>query len=319
MGSTITLLVREMKKRGMKLTPLDSTVLLIGLYEDTGHLSYPSTRSEDAAAAAYLLENSADLNVAARFLNPPYEEPQRDILFSMMKDTMTFQHKGYSVGLNIIKLDRKIPMLAGIVSMYRKIINTDAVFVILINDKKSSTVIGRSGVDRIDIGKIMKHFGGGGHPAAGSATVKSIDFDPEALKNEIIAKIQEDRTSGATIADLMSFPVSSVSPETPLKQVRDMMQEQKIRGILIIEDEKLLGIIVLWDFKKLKKDKQWYHPVKAFMIRDVATIPPNMAPSQAARIMVDKNIGHLPVEHKGRIIGIVTRTDILAYFYSLSG
>ncbi len=165
----------------------------------------------------------------------------------------------------------------------------------------------------------MKHFGGGGHPAAGSATVKSIDFDPEALKNEIIAKIQEDRTSGATIADLMSFPVSSVSPETPLKQVRDMMQEQKIRGILIIEDEKLLGIIVLWDFKKLKKDKQWYHPVKAFMIRDVATIPPNMAPSQAARIMVDKNIGHLPVEHKGRIIGIVTRTDILAYFYSLSG
>ncbi|MCF8057329.1 MAG: CBS domain-containing protein [Desulfocapsa sp.] len=165
----------------------------------------------------------------------------------------------------------------------------------------------------------MKHFGGGGHAAAGSTTVKTIEFDPEALKNEIIAQIQKNRTSGATIADLMSFPVSTVSPDTPMRQVRNMMQEQKIRGILVIAEEKILGIIVLWDFKKLKKEKQWNLPVKAFMIRTVETISPDMDPSQAARIMVDKNIGHLPVEHKGRIIGIVTRTDILSYFYSMSG
>jgi len=319
MGSTITLLVREMKNRGMKLTPLDSTVLLIGLYEDTGHLSYPSTRPEDAAAAAFLLENKADLNVTSAFLNPPYEEQQRNTLFSMVKDTMTFQHRGYSIGINVIKPDRKISMLAAIVSMYRKIINADAVFVILINDTKSCTIIGRSGVERIDIGKIMKHFGGGGHSAAGSATVKTIQLDPAAIKNELIAQVQENRTSGATVADLMSFPVSSVSPETPMKQVRDMMHEQKIHGVLIIEEQKLLGIIVLWDFKKLKFTRQWHHPVKAFMIRDVTTIPPDMNPSQATKIMVDKNVGHLPVEHDGRIIGIVTRTDVLSYFYSMSG
>ena len=86
-GATVTLLVREMKSRQMDLNPLVSTVLLIGLYEDTGHLSYPSTTAEDAAAASYLLDNGADLNVAAFFLNPPYEEVQRDILLSMMRDT----------------------------------------------------------------------------------------------------------------------------------------------------------------------------------------------------------------------------------------
>lgn len=56
-GATVTLMVREMKRRRMSLTPLDSTILLIGLYEDTGHLTYPSTKSEDAEAAAYLLKN----------------------------------------------------------------------------------------------------------------------------------------------------------------------------------------------------------------------------------------------------------------------
>ena len=69
-GATVTLLVREMKARGMSLNALASTVLLIGLYEDTGNLSFPSTTAEDAAAAAFLLDNQADLHVASFFLTP---------------------------------------------------------------------------------------------------------------------------------------------------------------------------------------------------------------------------------------------------------
>jgi nanoRNase/pAp phosphatase (c-di-AMP/oligoRNAs hydrolase) len=135
-GATVTLLVREMKARDMELNPLVSTVLLIGLYEDTGHLSYPSTQAEDAAAAAYLLQNGADLNVASVFLNPPYEEVQRDILFMMMQNSEEIKHNHRTIGINILKLEQKVPMLAAIVSMYRKIINADAVFVIIVNDEK---------------------------------------------------------------------------------------------------------------------------------------------------------------------------------------
>ena len=53
------------------------------------------------------------------------------------------------------------------------------------------------------------------------------------------------------------------------------------------------------------------------MARDVATIPPYYKPSQAAQLMIEKNIGHLPVSHNDKIIGIVTRTDILTYLYNL--
>ncbi len=316
-GATVTLLVREMKQRQMELNPLVSTVLLIGLYEDTGHLSYPSTQAEDAAAAAYLLANGADLNVASVFLNPPYEEEQRDILFTMMQGTERISHRHDSIGINIVELDRKVPMLAAIVSMYRKIINADAVFVIFINDETSSTVIGRSGIDRIDVGGILREFGGGGHPAAGSATVKCSHYAPNEIKEKIIDIIKHRKIRGATVADLMSFPVTIVDGSTPMHEIRAIMQREKIRGILVGNDQRLDGIIVLWDLKKLKRDSQWKSPVKAFMAREIITIPPDLLPSDAAQLMVKKNIGHLPVIHDGRVIGIVTRTDILTYFYGL--
>lgn len=316
-GATVTLLIREMKRREMDLNPLTSTVLLIGLYEDTGHLSFPSTRSEDASAVAYLLKNGADLNVATVYLNPPYEENQKDILFTMMQNTEKIKHNNYTVGINIIQLKQKVPMLAAIVSMYRKIINAEAVFIIFINDETSSTVIGRSGVDRIDIGGLLKKLGGGGHAAAGSATVKSKDNSPQEIKNKIVEFIKENRSSGAVIADLMSFPVTFVSPDTSMQKVRETMQEKKIRGILVGDENNLQGIIVVWDFKRLKQKKHWESSVKVFMVRDVATTKPGLQPSHVAQFMVKKNIGHLPVKHEGKIIGIITRTDILNYFYGM--
>jgi tRNA nucleotidyltransferase (CCA-adding enzyme) len=317
-GATVTLLVREMKQRGMRLNPLASTVMLIGLYEDTGHLSYPSTTAEDAAAAAYLLDNGADLNVASFFLNPPYEKLQRDILLTMIQNTEKISHQNLTIGINILEPDKKVPMLAAMVSMYRTIINADAVFVICVNDEKSCTIIGRSGAGRaIDVGQILKKFGGGGHPGAGSATTRNGDYEPIGIKRRLIDIIQQNKRSGETVADLMSFPVTFVEGSTPMRIVREMMRKQKIRGVLVGDEDNLEGIIVLWDLKKLTLEKQWRSPVKAFMARDVTTIAPDYKPAQAAQMMIEKNIGHLPVEHEGKIIGIVTRTDILTYYYGL--
>jgi tRNA nucleotidyltransferase (CCA-adding enzyme) len=316
-GATVTLLVREMKARGMSLNALASTVLLIGLYEDTGHLSFPSTTAEDAAAAAFLLENQADLHVASFFLTPPYEEIEKDILFTMMQNSETYQHLHYKIVFNTLNLRHKPPMLASIVSMYRKIISADAVFITVINDKKSCTVIGRSGVEVIDVGAILQVFGGGGHPAAGSATIKFAEYEQDEIRTKIIEQITTAKISGATVADLMSFPVTMVAGDTPMDAVRDIMQEQNIRGVLVGTPKNLEGIIVLWDLKKFTQEKQWRSPVKAFMARTVATIAPDVQPARAAQLMVEKNIGHLPVVHHGTVIGIVTRTDILNYFYGL--
>lgn len=315
-GSTVTLLVREMQKRQMELTPLDSTVMLIGLYEDTGHLSYPSTTAEDARAAAFLLDNRADLNVAAFFLNPPYEENQKEILFEMMKETEKLTINGNTIGFNTISLDNKVPNLAAIVNMYRKIVNVDALFVIFTSDGRN-TVIGRSGAENIHIGQALSSLGGGGHAGAGSASVKSSDMSPQQIKEQIVTGLTANRTESVRISDIMSFPVISVTPATPMRDVQTLMATEKIRGIMVMEGDKIHGIIVLWDLKRVKKEQHWDSPVKAFMARDIITIDPGVSPSIAAGIMIENDVGYLPVVENDKVIGIVTRTDILTYYYDL--
>ena len=53
------------------------------------------------------------------------------------------------------------------------------------------------------------------------------------------------------------------------------------------------------------------------MLYEVITIDPTITPARAARLMIDKDVGHLPVVQNGKVIGVVTRTDILTYFYDL--
>jgi tRNA nucleotidyltransferase (CCA-adding enzyme) len=68
-GATSTLLVERLQERGLVLSPEEATLLLLGIYEDTGGLTYDTTTVRDVRAAARLLEQGAQLNVARRFLN----------------------------------------------------------------------------------------------------------------------------------------------------------------------------------------------------------------------------------------------------------
>ncbi|WP_310600251.1 CBS domain-containing protein [Desulfobulbus sp.] len=315
-GATITLLVREIRERQLALTPLQATLYLIGLYEDTGQLTFSSTTPEDARAAAFLLEQGADLTIAVDFLNMAYGEMQKKVLFRLMRDAEQHDIKGKKVGIGVVHIDKHVE-LSMVVQLYGKIVNADAVFVIFVNEGGGYFIIGRSSTPEINVNNMLQRFGGGGHPGAGSATITDTKVTPAEVRQKIIAALHEMQRGAALVADMMSFPVTTVSPETTMKQVRHIMEEERIRGVLVEENECLRGIVVLWDLKKLRLNKQWNSPVKAFMNRQVTTIAPDALASEAAELMVQKNIGHLPVVQGEKVIGIVTRTDIINYLYGM--
>jgi CBS domain-containing protein len=315
-GATITLLVREMRSRQIELTPLHATLFLIGLYEDTGQLTFSSTTAEDARAAAFLLEQGADLTIAADFLNMAYGEVQKKVLFRLMRDAELHEIKGKMVGLGVVQMHTHAE-LAMVVQLYAKIINADAVFVIFINEGGDYFIIGRSATTEINVNSILQRFGGGGHPGAGSATIRDDALSAGGLRQQILTALSKEQRGAALVGDMMSFPVTTVDPSTPMIEIQRIMEEEKIRGIVVEENEQIQGIIVLWDMKKLRQQKQWNAPVKAFMSRSVTTIGPEALASEAAELMVQKNIGHLPVVQKEKVIGIVTRTDIINYLYGM--
>lgn len=316
MGANITLMIRKLREQSAQLTPIQATLFLIGIYEDTGNLMFPSTRAEDAFAAGYLMEQKADLNILGSFLRPAYGERQKNILFEMLQHAERMRFNGYSISVNKLDIQGHVDSLAVVVRMYREILNVDAAFGIFSDrERERCIVIGRSNVDELNMGMIMNSMGGGGHPGAGSAMLKSVN--PEAVEAMILELIQGNQQASVQISDLMSFPVLTLPSDTPMDRVAQVLREKGCTGIPIVDDGKLVGMISRRDFRKIKGANRLKSPVKAYMSTNVLTIEPGKSPMQAARLMVKHDVGRLPVVEKGEIIGIITRSDTMLYFYDL--
>jgi len=315
-GAATTLFVQELERRKTELSPIESTLFLAGIYEDTGNLTFPGTTAQDAKAVAYLLEHQADLVVLDTILRPTYGPRQKDILFEMLTRAKRVKIKGYRVSICKMEIEGNAHGLSLVVHMYRDILNVDAAFGIFTESRKNHTiVIGRSGVDSLNVGAMMRSMGGGGHPAAGSAMLKKVN--PDAVVDWITELIRGNQGSSIRIADLMSFPVTTVSPSMRMQQVAALLREKGVSGMPVVEGQKVVGIISRRDLNKLKKPSLLDAPVKAFMSRDVVTITPEKSVPEATRLMVKHDIGRLPVVEDGRLIGIVTRSDAMTYYYDL--
>ncbi len=317
-GASITLLVDEIRRLGKDLSPIQATLFLIGLYEDTGNLSFPATTPADARAAAFLLEQKADLNILGTFLRPAYGEKQKNVLFEMLRSACRQRISGFQVSIARVKVDGHVDGLAVVVQMYREILNVDAAFGIFHTaDGQRCMVIGRSQVDDLPVDGLMRSLGGGGHPRAGSAMLKGVN--PKTVEKMLRDLLAGNRQTSVQVGDLMSFPVFSVTSDTPMTAVAGILRRKGCTGLPVVDSGEIQGVISRRDFRKVRKAQQLKAPVKAFMNTQVITITPEQSPLQAARVMVKHDIGRLPVVDldQGKLIGIVTRSDVMMYFYDL--
>lgn len=313
-GANITLMIRALKEKDISLTPIQATLFLCGLYEDTGSLMFPSTTVEDAYAAAYLLEQKADLSILKTFLQPVYGEKQKDILFEMLRSAKRKKINNYKVSINVTEISGHINNLSLVVHMYREIVNVDAAFGIFDHrESDKCIVIGRSSVGDINIGTIMRSMGGGGHPGAGSAMLRSVN--PSALKEWIVELLEGNQESSIQVRDLMSYPVHAVSADTPMEEVERQLRQYGCTGLPVMENGDLVGIISRRDFNKVKNRAKLKAPAKAFMSGKPITVTPDKSLMHAARLMVKHDVGRLPVMEEGEVIGIISRSDAMRFFY----
>jgi Zn-dependent protease len=116
-----------------------------------------------------------------------------------------------------------------------------------------------------------------------------------------------DITVGAT----MSSPVTFVTPTLQVAKVMEMMLSTKHLGFPVVEHDKLAGMITLKDVNRIPQTDREVKLVRDIMTHNPVTLPPSAPVMDALKIMSARNIGRIPIVQDGKIIGIVTRSDIL--------
>lgn len=128
------------------------------------------------------------------------------------------------------------------------------------------------------------------------------------------------------IKDIMSSPVYVVSPDETVARARNLMLRHRIGRLVIIENSKPTGIVTKKDISRRldQAEPQWrrrpidHIPIRKVMTESLITIFPDATPKQLAELMIENNIGGLPVvNNKNEVIGIITKWDLIRYFSEL--
>ncbi|OLN30239.1 CBS domain-containing protein [Desulfosporosinus metallidurans] len=307
-GACATLLVEKLAGFGLPLSSFEATLMAIGIYDDTGSLLFDSTTVRDVRAVAYLLEQGANLGVIAEYLRRPLAEEQKDLLQQLLDQGQTELFDGLSVYLSYAETKDYVGGLALLAHRVGELESADTWF-LLVKMENRVYLVGRSRGRGLPVNGLVQLFGGAGHARAASATIKDAEL-PVILK-QLRSAIQSRAKRPHLARDMMSYPVKTVTPETKLGEVEQMLLRYGHTGVPVTEDTCLVGIISRRDVDKAIKHGLQHAPVKAFMTTKVTTVDVEAPLDEVQRLMVQHDIGRLPVVEDGNLVGIVSRSDVL--------
>ncbi len=317
LGATATFFVETLQDAEETLTAIQATLLLLGIYEDTGSLTYSRTTARDVRAAAWLLEQGADLQIAIRFLNPPLTLEQREAYDRLVAAVENHDINGHRVVLACGTVETLTEEVSTLAHKLRDLFDPDALFV-LVQTLEGVRLVARSTTDNIDVAAVAAHFGGGGHDRAAAALLKKEKADD--TNPALITKIREELLTilpahirpPLTVAQIMSRRPRTILPETSAPEVARLMQKYGYEGFPVVRDGQVLGLIT-----RRAVDRAISHRLNltasSLMEAGEVIVHPADSLQQVQALMIDSGWGQIPVvePETQKIIGIVTRTDLL--------
>lgn len=124
---------------------------------------------------------------------------------------------------------------------------------------------------------------------------------------------QDFDSSSILVKDIMTKVIISVSTDTTIFQVAKMMEQGGIGAVLVKKDDHLSGIITDRDYatKIVSHNLSSDTPVEKIMSSPLITINYDESIFAAAQRMTSKKIRKLAVTNNGKIVGLVTSTDLV--------
>ena len=159
------------------------------------------------------------------------------------------------------------------------------------------------------VNEVLYPLGGRGQEKAASAVIKGKSCQAVA---DLILAIITDKIRPAVIArDIMSTPVKTIAQYRTMEDAGRIMLRYGHTGMPVVDGDQMVGMISRRDADKAIVHELGHAPVKGFMTTEVVSISPDTPLSEVQKMVVEYDIGRLPVVDEGRLVGIVSRTDIL--------
>jgi tRNA nucleotidyltransferase (CCA-adding enzyme) len=311
-GATATLFVELLKGKKLHPSPMEATILALGIYEETGSLLFPSTTERDLLAVSYLLKRGANLNIVASYIKTELNVEELDLLNELVKSADEIILGGIRIVIARAVRESYVGDAAHLAHRIMELEDIDAVL-LLLNMEGKILIIARSRVPELDVGELLKQFNGGGHPTAASATVKeaSLELVAEKIVNTLPAYVKP----GKTAADIMNSPVITIQWDSSIKEAEDMMTKFGVNVLPVIRDRKYAGLIsreivekaIFHGFRKNKASD--------FSTSEALTVEHDTPIRDIETMMIEHNQRFMPVLKGDSIIGAITRTDLLRVLY----
>ena len=314
-GATTTILLEDIIKRKLPLTEFEATLFTLGIYEDTGCLTYEISTARDAKAVAYLWENGLSTKLIQEYLRSPLTDVQKELLEKLLHNSEFYELNQRRVLISTTILDEYVDGAAVILQLLDEIEDA-SLTVIIIQMTDSIYLAARSKDEDVDLVELLAPFNVKGYPGVVSAHFKGVEV--EEVREQVVEFLKYYLPPAVTAEKAASKPVLTVKSETTLEEADQLLSEHSFKGAPVTEDGRLVGIISRRDLHKGLRSSLGHAPVKGFMSRKLITAAPEQSLTELRRLMVEENIGRIPlVDSNGALVGIVTRSDILRYLSSL--
>ncbi len=320
-GATVTLLAEQLQSSGLALSVEEATLLLLGIYEDTGALTYDTTTPRDLLMAAWLLDQGAVLAVARRFLNLPLTERQFTLYDQLFTAVTWHDVYGQSVAITAVTApDDFDEEISGIAHRLREALTPAALFM-LVQLQRDVQVVARSSSDKVDVGVVAKALGGGGHSRAAAARVAGKPLT--AVVADILRTLPQAVKPLAQVAELMSYGLQTLPPHVTVAEAAEVIRRFGYEGYPVLDpaSKQVVGLLTRRAVDRALSHNMNNLPISRIMKTGTVTVRPSDSIDHLQQVMLSEGWGQIPVLAEGDPgtngipIGIVTRTDLLNYLF----
>ena len=121
----------------------------------------------------------------------------------------------------------------------------------------------------------------------------------------------EELSYDLKVREVMTADVKTASPEMPLSKVLDILRTNRISGLPVVEDAKLVGVLSLEDVVRALQKNDLSAPTGQYMTREAVTVASYESIVEAIRTFTERQLGRLPViDENQNLVGMITKGDI---------